>query len=153
MQSFNHRGVHLIVYKHAHGLGSRREAHGFLIQMRLEKTEFMTRAIRRAEKFAVVFFCAEDCDFHRLISASHSSASRSNRRLKPTCSLTVFIVLFSGEIWPVTRRKPSLRPTCTSNFKSSEPKPFPCHGSLIRTANSASFVPCSLIKRPTPRIW
>src|SRR5437879_4021706 len=29
----------------------------------------MTRSIRRTEKFAVVFFCAEDCDFHKLISA------------------------------------------------------------------------------------
>src|ERR1043166_2519178 len=29
----------------------------------------MTRSIRRTEKFTVVFFCAEDCDFHKLISA------------------------------------------------------------------------------------
>ena len=71
MQSFNHRGIYLIVYKHAHGLGSRGEAHGFLIQMRLEKTQFVAPAIRRVEKFAVVVFCAKDCDFHRLISASH----------------------------------------------------------------------------------
>ena len=69
MQSFNHRGVYLIVYKHAHGLGSRGEAHSFLTQMWLEKTQFMARAIRRVEKFAVVFFCAEDCDIHRSISA------------------------------------------------------------------------------------
>ena len=66
MQSRNHRGIYLIVYKQAHGLGSRGEAHGFLIQVRLEKPQFVERAICRVEKFAVVFFCAEDCDFHRL---------------------------------------------------------------------------------------
>src|SRR5436190_18677999 len=69
MQSFNHRGIYLIVYKHARGLGSRGEADGFLIQMRLEKTQFVERAICRVKKFAIVFFYAEDCDVHRLISA------------------------------------------------------------------------------------
>jgi hypothetical protein len=68
MQSRNHRGIYLIVYKNAHRLGSRGEAYGFLIQMRLEKTQFMKRAICRVEKFAVVFFYAEDCDIHRSIS-------------------------------------------------------------------------------------
>jgi hypothetical protein len=36
--------------------------------MRLEKTQFMKRAICRVEKFAIVFFYAEDCDIHRSIS-------------------------------------------------------------------------------------
>jgi len=69
MRSFNHRGIYLIVYKHAHGLGSRGEAHSFLTQMWLEKTQFMARAIRRVEKFAIVFFYTEDCDIYRSISA------------------------------------------------------------------------------------
>ena len=64
MQCRNHRGIYLIVYKHAHRFGSRGEAHSFLIQMRLEKTQFVTRAIRRAEKFAVVVLCAKDGYFH-----------------------------------------------------------------------------------------
>jgi len=29
----------------------------------------VTRSIHRAEKFTVVFFRAEDCDLHRLLSA------------------------------------------------------------------------------------
>jgi hypothetical protein len=37
--------------------------------MRLEKPQMVTRSIRRGEKFAVVFFCAEDCGVHGLISA------------------------------------------------------------------------------------
>jgi hypothetical protein len=37
--------------------------------MRLEKTQFVERAICRIKKFAVVFFCAEDRDIHRSISA------------------------------------------------------------------------------------
>jgi hypothetical protein len=50
-------------------LGPRGEAHGFLIQMRLEKTQFVERVICRVEKFAVVFFYAEDCDIHGSIPA------------------------------------------------------------------------------------
>jgi hypothetical protein len=64
MQFPNHRGIYLIVYKHAHGLGARGEAYGFLIQMRLEKTQFVARAICRVEKFAVVVLCAKDGYFH-----------------------------------------------------------------------------------------
>ena len=64
-----HRSVHLIIDKDTDGFESRSEAYGFLIQMRLEKTQFVKRAICRVKKFAVVFFCTEDCDVHRLISA------------------------------------------------------------------------------------
>jgi hypothetical protein len=59
----------MIVHKHAYGIEPCSETNGLLIQMRLEKPQMVTRSIRCAEKFAVVFFCAEDCDFHRLISA------------------------------------------------------------------------------------
>ena len=68
-QSRNHFGVHLIVHKHAYRVKFTGESYSFLIQVRLEKTQFMKRAIRRVEKFAVVFFYAEDCDIHRSISA------------------------------------------------------------------------------------
>jgi hypothetical protein len=37
--------------------------------MRLEKTQFVERAICRVDKFTVVFLCAEDCDIHYSISA------------------------------------------------------------------------------------
>src|SRR5437667_5634758 len=63
MQSRNHRGIYLIVYKQAHGLGSRGEARGFLIQVRLEKPQFVERAICRVEKFAVVFFALKIATF------------------------------------------------------------------------------------------
>ena len=66
MQPRNHRGIYLIVYKHAHGLGSRGEPHGFLTQMRLKKPQFVMRSIRRVEKFEVVFFCAKNGYLHYL---------------------------------------------------------------------------------------
>src|SRR6266446_10239288 len=91
MQSFNHRGIYLIVYKHARGLGSRGEADGFLIQMRLEKTQFVERAICRVKKFAIVFFYAEDCDVHRLISAI-GLATTTEVKLGSNCEYAHFFI-------------------------------------------------------------
>ena len=66
----------MIIHKHAYGIKSRSETNSLLIQMRLEKPQMVTRSIRRVEKFAVVFFCTEDCDFHRLISAIRLAITR-----------------------------------------------------------------------------
>src|SRR5262249_28228629 len=69
MQIRNHGSVHLIIHKHADRIESRGETNSLLVQMRLEKSQLVTRSIRRVEKFTVVFFCAEDRDIHRSISA------------------------------------------------------------------------------------
>jgi hypothetical protein len=44
--------------------------------MRLEKSQMVSRTIRRVEKFTVVLFGAEDCDFHSLISAIRFAITR-----------------------------------------------------------------------------
>src|SRR5215831_17511859 len=102
MQLRNHRSVHLVIHKHADRIESRGETSGLLVQMRLEKSQLVTRSIRRVEKFTVVFFRAEDRDIHRSISAIRLPITTE---LKPddNCDSTP-IFLFAGLPMPLVRR-------------------------------------------------
>src|SRR5215467_2618025 len=91
MQLRNHRSVHLVIHKHAHRIESRGETSSLLVQMRLEKSQLVTRSIRRVEKFPVVFFCAEDRDIHRSISAIRLAITTELKRAPITTGLPFFI--------------------------------------------------------------
>src|SRR5262249_50624423 len=73
-------------------------------------------------------------------------------KVNPSCAQTRLIDSLPGRISATMRSMPQSRPTSKSRVSIDRPSPRPCQASLTRSANSASRVPRSRVRRATATI-